>query len=83
MVKSKYEKYLLLKWKNLWIIVVAWFAAILLHNGVSALTGKEDAIFFIIAIFVMPIYFIVSVLYTVNYVSKNENSFFRNRGIGK
>ncbi len=46
MVKSKYEKYLLLKWKNLWIIVVAWFAAILLHNGVSALTGKKRCYIF-------------------------------------
>ena len=63
--KSKWDKYFLLNWRKLWIIIVAWFVAVLLHNLVSALLNLEEAFFFIIAVFVMPLYFIVTLIYSL------------------
>ena len=66
------EKYLLLSWKKLGIIVGAFIAAVLLHNLVYMIffdyftrTGGDEAFFFIIAIFVIPLYFLTSVGYTI------------------
>jgi hypothetical protein len=55
----------LLSWKKLVIVLVAGFISIILHNVFSALFGLEEAIFFIIAVLVIPIYFIISVVYTI------------------
>ena len=58
-------KWLELSWKNIIIMIVAWIIAVLLHNAIGALFNFEEAFFFIVAIFVIPIYFIVSLVYTV------------------
>ena len=57
----------LFSWRKLWIIVVAGFVSILLHNAIDALFGVEEAFFFIIVIFVIPIYFILMVIYSIIY----------------
>jgi len=59
------EKYFKLNLKKLFIILGAWIASVVLHNLVSAFFGIEDAFFFIIAIFVIPIYLIISIIYTI------------------
>ena len=63
--KSKADKYFLLSWRKMWIIVVGGFVSILLHNLISALFNFEEALFFIIVIFVIPIYLIVSIIYSL------------------
>ena len=67
-----YDKYLLLSWKRALIIACAWVLSVLLHNAIYGLfyehfsrTGGDEAVFFIIAVFVIPLYFIVSLVYTV------------------
>ncbi len=57
----------LISWKKLWIIVVGGFVSILLHNIISALLNVEEAFFFILVIFVIPIYFLVMVVYSIVY----------------
>jgi len=57
----------LISWKKLWIIVVGGFVSILLHNIISALLNVEEAFFFILVIFVLPIYFLVMVVYSIVY----------------
>ena len=57
----------LFSWRKLWIIVVAGFVSILLHNAISALFNTEEAFFFIVVIFVIPIYFLVMVIYSLVY----------------
>jgi len=66
------DKYLLLSWKRVLIIAGAWVLSVLLHNVIYGLfyehfsrTGGDEAVFFILAIFVIPLYFIVSLVYTV------------------
>ncbi len=63
--KNKLDKYFLLSWRKAWIIVVGGFVSILLHNFISALFGVEEAFFFILVVFVLPIYFLISVVYSL------------------
>ena len=80
----KIKNILLLSWKKLWIIVVSWFVAVLLHNLVYGLFktyfdahGGDEPFFFIIAIIVIPLYFIISTIYTIIVLIKNKRE--RNR----
>jgi len=63
--KNNLDKYLLLSWRKVWIIVVGGFVSILLHNLWYALFGFEEFVFFIIVIFLIPIYLITSLVYTL------------------
>ncbi len=65
--KRKNQNLFLLSWRKLWILVVAGFVSILLHNLISGLSGFEEPVFFIIVVFVIPIYFIIIVIYTILY----------------
>ena len=53
-----------LTWKRLWVIVVSWFVVVVLHNVVSALLGTEEALFFILAVFVNHVYFLFILIYS-------------------
>jgi hypothetical protein len=61
----KFDKLFLLSWKKVWIMVVGGFVSIMLHNFWYAIFGFEEAVFFIIVIFIIPSYFIISVIYTI------------------
>ena len=54
-----------LNWKKAILAVLVWIASILLHNILSGLWGNEEAFFFIIAIFIIPVYIMISVIYTI------------------
>ena len=54
------------------MIVGAFILAVVLHNMIYALfysyysrTGGDEPVFFIIAVFVIPLYFLISVGYTI------------------
>jgi len=64
-IKNKFDKYFLLSWKKFGLIVASWFVGVLLHNLVSAILRVEEAVFFIIVIFVIPIYFLICVVYSL------------------
>lgn len=66
------EKYFLLSWKKVLIIIAAWILSVILHNLVYALlynffssTEGDEPVFFIIAVIIIPLYFIISVVYTI------------------
>jgi len=59
------DKWFLLSWRKVWIVVVGGFVSILLHNIISALFGIEEALFFIIVIFVIPIYVLMVLIYSL------------------
>ena len=63
--KNCFDKFFSLSWKKLWIAVVTGFVAVLLHNGIDALFGFEEALFFIIAVFLVPLYLILAGVYTL------------------
>jgi len=55
----------LLNWKKFGLIVASWFVAVILHNFLSALLGFEEPVLFIIAVFIIPFYFLVCVFSTI------------------
>lgn len=68
----KADKYLLLTFKRLLWIIGAWIAAVFLHNAIYALfysfftkNNGDEAFFFIVATIIIPLYFVVSLVYTV------------------
>ena len=69
--KMKRDEYLLLSWKTL-LIIPAWVLSAVLHNVIYGLflecfnrAGHDEAVFFTIALFVIPLFFIISLVYTV------------------
>jgi len=69
----KSKNFFLLSWKKLWILVVLGFASIILHNLISGLMGTEEIFFFIFVIFIIPIYSLIAVLFTViSFVKKRK-----------
>lgn len=69
--KTGYDKFLLLSWRTV-LIIPAWILSAISHNLVYAAfydyysrMGGDEAVFFILAIFVIPLYFIISLVYTV------------------
>jgi len=68
----KYKNLFLLSWKKLWLIVVIGFVSIILHNLISGLLGIEEPVFFILVIFVLPIYFLICIIYSLVYLAKKK-----------
>jgi len=62
----------LLSWKKLWIVVVGGFVSIILHNLISGLMGTEEAFFFILVVFVLPVYILIAVMYSLIYKTKDK-----------
>ncbi len=60
-----FDKYFLLSWRKLWILVVGGFISILLHNFIGAIFGFEEVLFFIIVVFLIPLYFIIALVYSL------------------
>ena len=57
----------LLSWRKLWVVVVGGFLAIILHNAIDAIFGVEEAFFFILVVFVLPLYLITAIVYSLIY----------------
>jgi len=66
------EKYFLLNLKKVAIIIIAWILAVIAHNAFYAIFNIEDALFFIIAVFIIPIYAIIAIIYTIIKKIKKE-----------
>ncbi len=69
---SRLEKYFLLSGKRIFVIMVAWFLAVVLHNLIYALSEISgisfavfEVLFFLIAIPIIPLYLIFSFIYTL------------------
>ena len=69
--KSKKTNFFLLSWKKVGIILILWVAAVIMHNLVYAFflgvlgIEFEEAVFFLFANLVLPIYFIVCIFYSL------------------
>jgi hypothetical protein len=59
------EKYFLLDIKKLGIIVLSFIGALVLHNLIYGWFKVEEPFFFILAIIVVPVYFLIAVSYTI------------------
>ncbi len=77
--KNKLDKWFLLNGKKVFIIMISWFVAVLLHNLVYGLfkswfdaRGGDESFFFIIAVILIPIYFIIGIVYSFVWMIRNE-----------
>jgi len=69
----KSKNFFLLSWGKLWIIVVAGFASIILHNLISGLMGVEEIFFFAIVIFIIPVYTLIAIFFSLlNFLKKKK-----------
>ncbi|MCD6302253.1 MAG: hypothetical protein J7M15_01865 [Anaerolineae bacterium] len=66
------DKYLLLNWKRILLIIGAWVLAVILHNLIYGLfqsyfdvSGGDEPFFFILAVIVIPLYALVALVYTI------------------
>ena len=80
--QKKLDKWFLFTWKKFLIIVGAFFLSIILHNvfyALSEMSGKNLAIgevfFFLIAVVVIPLYFLISFIYTTIKRIKDKSIF--------
>jgi len=80
--ENNFDKWFLLTWKKILIIIVGWFLAVILHNlfyALSELSGKNLAIgevfFFLIAVIVIPLYFIMCLVYSLVKMIKDRTLF--------
>ena len=68
---NKIDKYFLLTWKKAFVIVVSWFASVLIHNAVYGIilyffnVEFEEPLFFILAVIIIPIYAIIVLVYSL------------------
>ena len=62
--KSLHEKYLLLDWKEAYLLIIAWFLFLVLHNMYPSIFGREDKILFFIATAIIPAFFLIALVYT-------------------
>lgn len=62
---KKLDKWFLLSWKKTAIALIIWIGAVFFHNLVSALINIEEPVFFIVSVIVIPIYFIISIIYSI------------------
>ncbi len=62
----------LLSWRKIWLIIVIGFISILLHNLISGLIKAEEPFFFIIVVIILPIYFIICIIYSIILKLKNR-----------
>ncbi|MFH1787710.1 MAG: hypothetical protein ABH811_02895 [archaeon] len=70
--KSKSDKYFLLTWRKLWVLVVVGFVSILLHNLFYGIFNIEEPLFFSLVVFVLPLYFIICIIYSTIKIIKNR-----------
>ena len=76
--KNKFDKFFLLSWKKIFFGLIIWIAAVVLHNliygffiDVLKIEIGDEPFFFIIATIVIPIYFLIAIVYTIIYILKN------------
>ena len=62
---NKFDNYFLLSWKKVLFILIGFFVAVILHNAIDALFSYEEAVFFLIAVVIIPIYVFVVLIYSV------------------
>ena len=77
MLRMKRKNFFLLSWKKLWVIVVTGFISIILHNPISGLMKVEEFFFFTIVVFIIPVYTLMAIPFSViSFVKRRKSKFF-------
>jgi hypothetical protein len=60
----KVKSFFILNRKKVLIVIFTFFVSVLLHNLISGLLGVEEVLFFLMAVIIIPVYIVVSVVWT-------------------
>ncbi|MDD5012425.1 MAG: hypothetical protein PHQ66_02145 [Candidatus Nanoarchaeia archaeon] len=70
--KNKFDRFFLLNWKKIFLGMIIWVGAVVLHNltyafiiGVLKINIVDEPFFFVIAVIFIPLYFLISIIYTL------------------
>lgn len=80
---NKFDKWFLLSWRKVWIILGAWIFSFVMHGVVYGLgiyffgqdfwgPGGDEAFFFILTVIVIPIYILVVLIYSLVWLIVNK-----------
>lgn len=59
------ERILRLNWKRVLALAGLWVLMVILHNAIYAVARVEEPVFFTLAVIVIPLYGVVSLIYTI------------------
>lgn len=65
-------RYFRLNPRRFLLVGIAEFASIILHNAIYGFVGTEEAVFFILAVLVIPIYLVVALAYTMTLLHREK-----------
>lgn len=60
----KIKEILILNMNKMFVLVLLIFVCVALHNIISGLIWEEEPVFFTLAMFVIPLYILISAIYT-------------------
>jgi len=63
--KSKWDQYLMLDWKEFYLILITWFLFVALHILIGIIIGRKENVLPVIIEWIIPIFLIISILYTM------------------
>ncbi len=66
-MKLKFKDLFLIEWKKekLSVALVLWLFCFLLHNFLSEVSKTASVFFFILTIFILPLYFVIAIVYSL------------------
>jgi hypothetical protein len=70
--ENKFNRWFLLSWKKVFFGVIVWIGAVILHNltyvfitEILKIEIDDEPFFFVIAVIVIPAYFLIMIIYTL------------------
>jgi len=70
--RSFIDKYFTLDWKEVYLLLIAWFLFIVLHNLVNIILKINEKALYFIAMKIVPLYFALALVYTFAKRFKNR-----------
>ncbi len=65
-VENTTDKLFLLHLKKSLYVIIIWALSIIVHNLIQRLTGIDEDLFSTISIYLIPLYLLVSIIYTLS-----------------
>ena len=62
-----FEKLFLLNWKRDLEVILLWVFSVAFHSAIFRIYMVEETFFFIMAVFAIPAYLVVAIIYTLDF----------------
>ncbi len=68
--KHSFWKYFILDYNRVSMVVALWILSVLAHKLIFAFYMIEEPVFFALSVILIPLYFVVAIIYTLNFCRK-------------